>query len=219
MFLIEKLRDFVSSHLPALKKIYNYFLGPKRYRYLFQYIQDSKCSKIMEIGTWDGLRAEQMVRTAKKIHGSSVEYYGFDLFEDFDNLLHGEKLGTKKAPSMGSVKNRLSKTGCNINLFKGDSVKILPQLINSLPKMGIIFIDGGHNIETIQNDWLNIRSLIDDETIVIFDDYWNRDDVGCKRVIENIDKEHYLVEILPIQDIFKKDWGILKINFVKVTRK
>lgn len=219
MFSTEKLRDFVSSHLPYLKKVYNYFLGPKRYQYLFQCIQDSRCRKVMEIGTWDGLRAEQMIKTAKKIHGSSIEYYGFDLFEDFDNLLHGEKLGTKKAPSMGSVKNRLSKTGCSINLFKGDSVKILPQVINSLPKMDMIFIDGGHNIETIQNDWFNIQPLIGLGTIVIFDDYWNRDDVGCKFVVENISSNEYLVEILPIQDSFKKDWGILKINFVKVTRK
>ena len=146
MFAIEKLRDFVSSYLPYLKKIYNYFLGPKRYRYLFQCIKDSKCRKIMEIGTWDGLHALQMIREAKKIHKDKVEYYGFDLFEDFDNKLHGEKLGTKKAPSLSTVKDKLLRTRCVIKLFKGDSTQILPQVINQLPKMDLIFIDGGHNI-------------------------------------------------------------------------
>jgi len=57
------------------------------------------------------------------------------------------------------------------------------------------------------------------QTVVIFDDYWNREDAGCKRVIEDIDKTKFEVKILPIQDKFKEEWGTLKINFVQVKSK
>lgn len=54
------------------------------------------------------------------------------------------------------------------------------------------------------------------DTIVIFDDYWGVDDGGCKAVVERIDKLKYLARVLKIQDKFKRKWGILTINFVKV---
>jgi len=40
-----------------------------------------------------------------------------------------------------------------------------------------------------------------------------------KTMIEKIDPKKYQVEILPIRDRFKKEWGILSINFVRVTRR
>lgn len=39
---------------------------------------------------------------------------------------------------------------------------------------------------------------------------------AAKKVVDAIDKMKYEVKILPIQDKFKKEWGILKINFVQV---
>lgn len=219
MMVIEQLRDFVANHFPLIKNLYNNFFGPKRYQYLFQFIRENNCRKIMEIGTWDGFRAKKMTIEAQKTSKDKVEYYGFDLFEDFNSSLHSENVIGKKAPSLTRVKKRLDQTGCGITLFKGDSVDILPQVLDQLPEMDLIFIDGGHTIEIIQKDWLNIQPLIGKKTIVIFDDYWNRDDIGCKAVVESIDINKYQVNILPIQDSFKKDWGILKINFVKVTRK
>jgi hypothetical protein len=85
--------------------------------------------------------------------------------------------------------------------------------------MDLIFIDGGHSIETISNDWTYARKLMHDHTLVIFDDYWNRDDAGAKPIIERIDVTKYDVQVLPIQDRFKKEWGTLIINFVSVRKK
>jgi len=69
--------------------------------------------------------------------------------------------------------------------------------------MDIIFIDGGHSIKTIQNDWNYSKKIIHDKTVVIFDDYWNIESAGCNRVIDSIDRSEFSVEILQPTDKFK----------------
>jgi len=59
--------------------------GPLKYKYLFEIIRNNKCRRIMEIGTWNGEHALQMIEEAKKNFApNEVEYYGFDLFELFE---------------------------------------------------------------------------------------------------------------------------------------
>ncbi|MCK4245258.1 MAG: class I SAM-dependent methyltransferase [Candidatus Omnitrophica bacterium] len=171
----------------------------------------------MEIGTWNGEHALQMIRQAKKFHGRSVEYYGFDLFELLDDKVCSKEL-SKKPTKLKDVARKLQKTNCKIKLFRGGTKETLPKSVGKLPKMDFIFIDGGHSIGTIENDWEYTQQFMAKHTIVIFDDYWNRENAGCKKVIEKIDRSKFSVEILPIQDKFKGTSGILKINFVKVRK-
>ena len=100
----------------------------------------------------------------------------------------------------------------------------MPKVISELPIMDLVFIDGGHSIETIENDWKFTQKLMDKETIVIFDDFWTgiwgqRKDAGCQNLVNKLDKSMFDVKILPIQDQFSKAEGILKINFVRVQKK
>ena len=125
---------------------------------------------------------------------------------------------SKIPPALEVVRGKLEKTNAEIHLYKGYTEDTLPKVVNELPKADFVFIDGGHSIETIENDWKYVQEVMDEKTIVIFDDYWNREDAGCKKVIEGIDRTKFEVEILPIQDKFEKEWGILEINFVKVKR-
>ena len=171
----------------------------------------------MEIGTYDGKHALEMIQLAKKFHGNQVEYYGFDLFGMMNNAIL-EKEAAKQPITRQETLEKLGKTKCKITLFKGFTRKSLPQNINKLPKMDLIFIDGGHSIQTIQNDWLFSQKLMHQDSIVVFDDYWNRDKAGCKTVIRDIDRSKYRVEILPITDWFLKPDGILKINMVMVSK-
>jgi len=57
--------------------------------------------------------------------------------------------------------------------------------------------------------------------VVIFDDYWrNREDAGCKVVVDHIDENVYTVEILKEIDVFNNaDFGRLEISFARVTKK
>ena len=215
---IRRLYNKVEPKFPAVrifKKIYR-TIRPLRYKCLFETIKKNKCKRIMEIGTWNGEHALQMIEEAKKNSpAGKVEYYGFDLFEMLDNGTALEEYA-KIPPTLEEVREKLAKTDAKISLYKGYTKETLPDVINDLPKMDLVFIDGGHSIETIENDWRYTQQVMDDHTIVIFDDYWNREDAGCKKVVDAIDKTKYEVTILPIQDKFKKEWGTLTINFVQV---
>ena len=206
----------LAKAFPGVQAIYNHF-KKRRYKYLYDSIRTNRSKKILEIGLWDGAHALKMIKTAKHLHGNAVEYYGFDLFEEMNDDTHKHE-ASKYPLSLENIKIKLERTGCHISLFKGYSQNTLPQAVPELPKMDLIFIDGGHSLETIASDWKYCELLMHEKTVVIFDDYWNRDDVGCKTIIEKIDRNKYNVEILPIQDRFNKDWGTLKINFVQVTK-
>jgi len=203
-----------------IKRLIHYWLKePKRYRRLFETINAIKPKNIMEIGIWNGHRAEQLILTAQKHNPSqAIHYYGFDLFEDLTLEKFKEEV-SKMPPSKAEVEKKLLATGSHINLYQGDTLKSLPENIVDLPKMDFIFLDGGHSLKTIANDWHYVQQLMHDQTIVIFDDYWNRDDAGAKPIIESINRDKFTVEILKPQDKFRKEWGTLKINFVKVKRK
>lgn len=173
----------------------------------------------MEIGTWNGNHAAKMIEKAKKYWlPEEIEYYGFDLFEDIDEEMIKAEV-SKKPPSMNTVKEKLEKTGAKIILYKGNTLNILPEAIKNIPKMDFIFIDGGHSIKTIQNDWNYSKKLMHDKTVLIFDDYWNMEGSGCNRVVDSIDRSEFSVEILQPTDKFKKNWGILRINFVEVMKR
>lgn len=223
LHLIRKTYNKVEPKFPPvriLRKIYR-AIKPLRYKYLFKIIKNNKCKRIMEIGVRDGGSALQMIEEAKKnFAAEEIEYYGFDLFEEVDAKSE-EYAHVKLLPTLclETIKDKLEKTNAKIYVYKGDTKETLPKVIKELPKMDIAFIDGGHDIETIKNDWKYTQQVMSTHTVVIFDDYWNREDAGCKKVIEDIDKTKFEVKILPIQDKFKEDWGTLEINFVQVKSK
>ena len=157
-------------------------LGYGSHSFLNDYIRSNKCKRIMEIGVADGENARTMVMVAvRNFLPKKVEYFGFDLFENDDDS------------RMELVKQKLRETGCTFTLFKGNSIETLPKKVETLPKMDLIFIDGGHSYETVKSDWENSRSLMHDETGVFFHNY---DFSGPKRVVDNISREEYQVEII-----------------------
>jgi len=136
----------------------------------------------MEIGVADGENAKNMVRMASRnFPAEEVEYYGFDTF------------GWNDSSQMKEVRRKLEKTGCKFRLFKGDSVETLPQASKDLPMMDLIFIDGGHSYETVKSDWENSKALMHPYTAVFFHNY---NFLGPKRVVDDISKEEYQVEII-----------------------
>ena len=206
--------------LKKIKKTLLWFVQPKRYKHLYSTIRAQKPRHIMEIGTWNGERAVRMLNLAGQFHGASeIHYYGFDLFEEMTPEMFDEEI-SKFPPSRKEVQVKLEATGANINLYQGNTTVTMPALMDSLPKMDFVFLDGGHSVATIANDWACVEKVMHDETIVIFDDYWvEKDDEGAKSVVDQIDRTRYDVAILDPQDNVKSNWGPLKINFARVTRK
>lgn len=158
------------------------WLGYGLHSFLNEYILRNKCRRIMEIGVADGENAENMVKAAmRNFSPEEVEYFGFDFFAgDRDSQIR-------------QVRRRLKETGCKFELFKGDSVKTPSEVVMTLPKMDLIFIDGGHSYVTVKSDWENSKSLMHDETAVFFHNY---ELSGPKRVVDSISRAEYQVEII-----------------------
>ena len=85
-----------------------------------------------------------------------------------------EKELSKQPDNIDAVKSRLAGTGADVELVKGWTHETLPEYAHAHPdyKADLIFIDGGHSIETIQSDWDNVQSFISKDSVVIFDDYY-----------------------------------------------
>ncbi len=197
-------------------------MQPRRYRNLFRIIHENRCRRIVEIGVWNGVHAQQMIRTAALWYPiETVAYYGFDLFEDLTDE-DFEREFSKRPPTLEEVRRRLEVTGAEIHLFKGDTRRTLPESVETIRGADLIYIDGGHSIETIASDWTCMERAINSGTTVIFDDYYLNDEpevrqLGCRSLIDGMDRNKYSVELLQPTDVFEKPWGALKVNMVKVT--
>ena len=133
----------------------------------------------MEIGVLNGENAIAMIKVAtQNFPPEKVEYYGFDLFDG--SRFH-------------QVAEDLEKTGCRFRLFKGDTVDTLPEAAKTLPKMDLIFIDGGKSYTEAKSDWENSKALMHDGTAVFVHNYGFP---GVKRMVDSISRDEYQVKII-----------------------
>jgi hypothetical protein len=187
----------------ALKNRIKSILGlrtySRRYDQLLEEIDTLQPRNICEIGVNDGTNAVRLIRRAL-IYRNDVEYYGFDLFESLDRETFFKEFAIK-APSLESVCRYLERNGIyKKKLFSGNTLESLPRLKLSLPKMDLVFIDGGHSFETVTSDWINVQHFLHEKSVVFFDDYphW-----GVGPVVDSIDRNKWDVDILPTEDIFE----------------
>jgi len=186
---------------------------PKRYDNVFKQITKFRCKTLVEVGVWNGVTAEKMIKSASvQFPFHMINYYGFDLFEDF-NEFKKEHCPKRPVPYT-HVKARLDKLGAKIHLFQGRTDVTLAEFVPE-KKIDFIFIDGGHSEETILSDWENLQKVITEKTIIIFDDYYhNKSGVGCRFLIENLSCEYWKVTMLHPTEVFKG----LQISMIKVVR-
>ena len=133
----------------------------------------------MEIGVLNGENARTMVEVAiRNFPPEEVEYYGFDFFNGYE---------------YHEVEQKLKKTGCRFKLFKGDTVDTLPEAVKALPRMDLIFIDGGKSYTEARSDWENSKTLMHDGTAVFVHNY---EFSGVRRMVDNISRDEYQVKII-----------------------
>ncbi len=146
--------------------------------YLNEFISENRCRKILEIGVYNGENARSMVETAiQNVPPYEVEYYGFDFFSHI---------------STSRVGRRLDETGCRYRLYKGNTMDTLPEAVKTLPKMDLVFIDGGKSYREAWSDWENSLLLMHGRTGVFVH---NVDFRGVGRMIDEIPRNRYEVEI------------------------
>lgn len=155
-----------------------------RYINLRNEIALRKPQSILEIGTWNGNHAKEMIQLAQQFN-KHITYYGFDLFEDFD--LKDSEFCPKQPAKYQEVWQKLQATKAKIWLIKGNTNTSLHGFPFS--PVDFIFIDGGHSLETINNDWNGIQPAIYSKTVILFDDYYlKRNDVGCQLLIHSLEE-------------------------------
>lgn len=212
MMLVKRLR-----YLRMLRKT-----QPRRYVNLFRTIYECRCSDLVEIGTWNGIHAQQMIAVASaRSRLDSVRYTGFDLFEDLTDQQFSQEF-SKRPPSYQEVLSRLQETGAQITLHRGNTRETLPRATAVLERADLIFIDGGHSIETISADWDAVRRAMGPHTTVLFDDYYpdprpELDGLGCQTIIDALDRGRYEVEVLEPTDSFEQPWGALRVRMARVS--
>jgi hypothetical protein len=199
-------------------------IRPKRYRNLFRVIHERRCRCIVEIGTWNGAHAKQMIQTAAIHHPiETIKYLGFDLFEGLTDELLQKEL-SKRPPAFDEVQRLLAATGADVRLFRGNTRVTLHSAVDALRDGDLFFIDGGHSVETIRSDWSAIDRALGREATVIFDDYYMNEPsevpgLGCQTIVDALDRSKYDVTLLDPVDEFPKSWGVLKVRFAQVRRR
>jgi len=149
-----------------------------RYDQLLAYVQEYAPSSILEVGTWNGHRAVQMLNIVP-----DAKYCGFDLFEDATEVTDAEEKNVKPHHTLASVRHLLSPF--NAELHKGNTRETLPKLTG---QFDFVWLDGGHSIETIESDWKWARICLAPGAMVLFDDYYtgpiDTEKFGCNKIVE-----------------------------------
>ncbi len=167
-------------------------------------IRNKKPKFFLEVGVFHGVSARNVCELLYKIHDGDFKYIGLDLFEKSDEnkseIIPNTKFSNpikniyfnyikKQDPySLEAVKELLKKFEKNIHLIKGNSNKILSSI--DMSKIDYVFLDGGHEYETIKNDLINCIEVINKNGTILCDDYNLSYAPGVKRAIDEFTKEN-----------------------------
>ena len=171
-----------------------------------------KPKTFLEVGVFHGVTARNVCEILYEMHGKNFNYIGLDLFEEsFENeneVIPNTKFNNplkeiyfkyikKLDPySLEAVQDLLKKFKNNVHLIKGNSKKILKEI--NMSKIDYVFLDGGHDYETVKDDLNNcIEVLNKNNGIIMCDDYNLPKASGVKIAIDEFTKKNdFQCEIL-----------------------
>jgi len=185
-------------------------------------ILEKKPKHFLEIGVFHGVTSRNVCDLLNKIHGDNFTFTGIDLFTtDYetikDEIIPQTKFSNplktiyynyiiRKDPySKESVEGLLSKYKNNINIIKGNSNKVLKEI--SLNKFDYVFLDGGHKYETVLFDLKILKSVVENNGVILCDDYDLTYAPGVKKAID----EYVLLNNFNLR--------ILTSRFAEITKK
>ena len=174
-------------------------------------VNQHKPNNFLEVGVFCGVTARNVCELLYQIHGNDFQYIGLDLFEmtnentlevipniEFSNPLKKFyfKFIKKQDPySILAVQDLLKKFKNNVNLIKGNSNIILKKI--DMSKIDFVFLDGGHNYETVLNDLNCCNEVVKNNGVILCDDYDLTYAPGVKKAIDKFVLENsYSCEII-----------------------
>ncbi len=186
--------------------------GLKKYfgQIFIDLVKDRKPKNFLEIGVFTGVTARNICELLSLINNRKFYYLGIDLFEDFEDAISDEVvpefltnkqnfsnplkslfynfLLSEKLNSLASVSKFLKKFGKNVELKKGNSLDILGKI--DLKIFDMIFVDGGHSYETVKFELGIILKNINNNCLVVCDDYIHAEAAGVKKAIDEAVREN-----------------------------
>jgi predicted O-methyltransferase YrrM len=141
-----------------------------RYDQLIHIIDLVKPRTIVEIGTQAGHSAVKMIQRAMK-YRKSIQYVGYDLFDEATKETDEAELNIKPHYAVEKVEGYIKQNcpGAEIHLIKGNTRQTLKNIVADL-----CFIDGGHSVETIANDYEKCKG----SSVIVLDDFYTVDKDG-----------------------------------------
>src|SRR5678816_3407258 len=104
-----------------------------RYEELLTLIYQHRPRRILEVGTWNGVRAMQMCSWG-------AEYIGFDLFETATDVTDFDEKNVNKHHTAAEVSATLTRGGVKHTLIKGNTRDTLPTFYGSQVDLSLIHI-------------------------------------------------------------------------------
>jgi len=174
-------------------------------------IKEKKPKTFLEIGVFHGVTARNVCELLYKINGKEFNYIGLDLFEEsienkdeiipsinFSNPLkyfYFKYIKRQNPYSIDAVQDLLKKFKENVHLIKGNSNKVLKKI--DMRKIDYVFLDGGHDYETVKNDLESCIEVINSNGTILCDDYNLSYAPGVKQAIdEYVRLNHFKCEIV-----------------------
>ena len=179
--------------------------------FFLEEIKKRKPKFFLEIGVFHGVTARNICELLFKIHKDEFKYIGLDLFEknyenkseimpntNFSNpfkQIYFKYIKRQNPYSIEAVKDLLLKFKDNVNLIKGNSNNILKKI--DMTKIDYVFLDGGHDYNTVKNDLECCVDVINTGGTILCDDYNLSYAPGVKKAIdEYVENNNYKCEIL-----------------------
>ena len=179
--------------------------------FLLDEVKKEKPNIFLEIGVFHGVTARNICELLYQTHKNDFKYIGLDLFEEteenknevipnntFNNPLkriYFKYIKKQNPYSLEAVKDLLKKFEKNIHLIQGNSNKVLKKI--DMSKIDYVFLDGGHEYNTVKNDLDNCIEVVKKGGTVLCDDYNLGSAPGVKRAIDEFVKKNQLnIEIL-----------------------
>ena len=172
-------------------------------------IKKPKC--FLEVGVFHGVTARNICELLYQIHKDDFRYIGLDIFEkndenkseiipntNFSNpfkKIYFEYIKRQDPYSIEAVRDLLKKFNKNIDLITGNSNKILKKI--DMSKIDYVFLDGGHDYDTVKNDLNNCIEVVNKNGTILCDDYNLSYAPGVKKAIDEfVENNNFKCEIL-----------------------
>ena len=165
----------------------------------------------LEVGVFHGVTARNVCELLFKLNGNNFQYIGLDLFEKSDEnkseiipntnfsnpfkQIYFRYIKRQDPYSIEAVEDLLKKFQNNIHLIKGNSNSVLKKI--DMTKVDYVFLDGGHDYNTVKNDLGCCSEVINNDGTILCDDYNLSYAPGVKKAIdEYVQNNNYKCEIL-----------------------